>query len=225
MRVAVISDIHSNLQALDAVMTELDSDPPDAVLCAGDIVGYGANPNECCEIVSRRCDKIVVGNHDLSALTGDTYLMNPYAARASVWTSAALSRVSRSFLESLPREERLGLGGARIAMYHGSPRSVSEYVYEDDLEGLPLDEIQAEIVIMGHTHVPYVRKLGRVLAVNPGSVGQPRDSDPRASFAVLEPAAGRCLIRRLDYDTEGAAKAIISAGLPQLLAERLFCGM
>jgi len=225
MRVAILSDIHSNLQALYAVLAELESDPPETVLCAGDIVGYGANPNECCEIASRRCSKVVLGNHDHSAITGDTYLMNPYAARASAWTAKMLSGSSREFLASLPREEHFVLGGMRVAMYHGSPRSMSEYIYESDLDGLALDDAGADVVIMGHTHVPYVRRVGRVLVVNPGSVGQPRDSDPRASFAVLDTLAGNCQIRRLDYDIPGAARAIASAGLPALLGERLYSGM
>lgn len=225
MRVAIISDVHSNLQALTAVLAEIDRDALEAVICAGDIVGYGANPNECCGLLADRCRGIVLGNHDHSALTGDTCLMNPYAARASVWTARALSERSRSFLASLPKEAFIGIGGSSLAMYHGSPRSMSEYIYETDMDEGIMESARSDLLVLGHTHVPYIVRFGHGLAINPGSVGQPRDGDPRASYAVLDVPRLECEIRRLDYDIDGAAKAIMGAGLPELLADRLYAGM
>jgi len=222
MKVVIISDIHSNIQALEAVMADLGREPAGGILCAGDVVGYGANPNECCELISTRCRRVVMG--DYSAVSGDTYLMNPYAARAAAWTSKALSRRSRDFLASLPRDLHFGAGTSEIGLYHGSPRSMSEYIFESDLDGEVVGEAQADIVVLGHTHVPFVRKLGEVLVVNPGSVGQPRDNDPRASYAVIDAARMTCEIRRVQYDIEGAAEAIAAAGLPGLLGDRLYLG-
>jgi putative phosphoesterase len=194
------------------------------VVCAGDIVGYCANPNECAKIVKNMAGTAVLGNHDVSALTGDTTWMNPYAARASRWTSGALDEDSRAYLGSLKTEARLRLDGRRLAIYHGAVGSVTEYVYEEQAGEDMLERANADVLVLGHTHVPYAKKLRTGLVVNPGSVGQPRDGDPRASYAVLDLTAGTADIKRLDYDVEGAYDAIIAAGLPEMLAERLFMG-
>ena len=224
MRIGIIADIHSNVQALEAVMNELAGAGIDMVVCAGDIVGYGANPNECCRIVRESSAHEVLGNHDLSAVTMDTTWMNPYAAAASRWTSSALSNDSYEFLRSLKIESKFELTGVKAAMYHGSIGSVSEYVYEDDVTENMLARSAGEVLILGHTHVPYAKEFDTRLAVNPGSVGQPRDGDPRASFAVLETDNRRCHIRRVEYDIDSASEAILSAGLPDMLAKRLFLG-
>jgi len=224
VRIGIIADIHSNVQALEVVMNEMAGAGIDMVVCAGDIVGYGANPNECCRIVRESSAHAVMGNHDLSALTRDTTWMNPYAAEASRWTSSALSNDSYEFLRSLKIEAKFESAGVKVAMYHGSIGSVTEYVYEDDATEGMVARSAGEVLILGHTHVPYVKEFDTRLAVNPGSVGQPRDGDPRASFAVLETDNRRCHIRRVEYDIERTSKAILSAGLPNVLAERLFLG-
>lgn len=224
MKLALIADVHSNLQALEAVLSRIDELAPDALLCAGDVVGYGARPNECCSIVQGRSKLTVYGNHEVAALTGDTIWMNPHAAKATMWTSRNLDRASRAFLSQLGLEGRMQCGGRVLAMYHGSVDSAFEYVYEDDVGEELLGRAKCEILVLGHTHVPFVRRLEGGIAVNPGSVGQPRDRDPRASFAVLDTDTLECVIERVAYDTYAAWHDIVGAGLPEFLAERLLMG-
>lgn len=223
-RLAVIADVHSNLQALEAVAARIEDLHVDGVLCAGDIVGYGARPNECCAMVRELCGLAVYGNHEIAALTGDTIWMNPHAAKAAVWTAKALDQSSRGYLAGLELEARAPLGGSTVAMYHGSVGSAIEYVQEDQADGSLLERAGCDILVLGHTHVPYVLRFRRGLVVNPGSVGQPRDHDPRASFAVLDSDGPGCAIERVAYDTPAAWKDILDAGLPEYLAERLLMG-
>jgi putative phosphoesterase len=224
MRIAVISDIHSNIHALKEVVVAVEQEGIDMVLCAGDIVGDGAFPNECCDIVKRLADHAVVGNHDLAVVTRDTSNMNPYAAKAADWTSENLSDDSRRFLDSLKTGERLELDDSTAGLFHGSPTSVWEYVFEEDVRTEMLESAKADILVLGHTHVPFVKTYGKRCVLNPGAVGQPRDGDSRASFATIDTGSGKRRIHRLDYDVNGAADAIMRAQLPQLLADRLFSG-
>jgi putative phosphoesterase len=224
MKLAIVADVHSNLQALKAVMREIERSEIDQVVCAGDIVGYGANPNECCHVVRDAAAHAVLGNHDISALTEDATGMNPHAAVASRWTASVLEEESQGYLKSLEIESKFEAGDMRIAMYHGSVVSATEYVFEDEINEDTVRSSGGDLLILGHTHMPYVKDFGSTMAVNPGSVGQPRDGDPRASFAVLDTDTRSCLVRRVDYDIVGASEAILSAGLPRLLAQRLFLG-
>lgn len=223
-RLAVIADIHSNLQALEAVVARIEGLAVDGVICAGDVVGYGARPNECCAIVERMSDLTVYGNHEIAALTGDVIWMNPHAAKAAVWTAKMLNQASRDFLSQLGLEGRMRPDEKLVAMYHGSVDSAVQYVHEDQVEDSLLERAKCDILILGHTHVPYVRRLRKGLVVNPGSVGQPRDRDPRASFIVLDTDGPEAVIERVAYDTSAAWKDIVDAGLPEFLAERLLMG-
>ncbi len=224
MRLAIIADIHSNIHALEAVMKEIERADIDQVVCAGDIVGYGANPNECCHIVGKAAAHVVMGNHEISALTNETTGMNPHAAAASRWTASALEEGSKRFLGSLETGSKFDAGDMRVAMYHGSVGSAMEYVYEDEINEDIVRSSGGALLILGHTHVPYAKDFGLMMATNPGSVGQPRDGDPRASFAVLDTNTRKCVVRRVGYDIGGASEAILAAGLPRFLAERLFLG-
>jgi len=224
MRLAVIADIHSNLHALESALEVIGQEQLDGVLCAGDIVGYGAFPNECCALVRNRCSASILGNHDRSALSRDIDRMNPYAAAAALWTADALTPDSKGFLSSLGESHRREVGGIRISMFHGSPSDPDEYVYEDIVDDRILRDGDGDIVIMAHTHVPYVWKDTNGLVVNPGSVGQPRDRDPRGSIAILDLSSLSCEIRRFEYPIDEAAEAILSAGLPHVLADRLRIG-
>jgi putative phosphoesterase len=221
---AIVADIHSNLQALEAVMREIEGAEIDQVVCAGDIVGYGANPNECCHIVGDAAAHAVVGNHEISALTKDTTGMNPHAAAASRWTASALEEGARKFLRSLEIESRFEADDTRVAMFHGSVGNAIDYVCEDEINEDLVRNSGSDLLILGHTHVPYVKDFDSMMAINPGSVGQPRDGDPRASFAILDTDRRSCTVRRVGYDIGGASEAIIAAGLPRLLADRLFLG-
>lgn len=224
MRIAVIADIHSNLHAFWAVKEEVERADHDAILCAGDIVGYGAYPSECCSEAQQMQVHAVLGNHDLAALTDDVSSMNPYAAAAARWTATRLSKEARTYLVSLRTEKTLQYGDLTIAMFHGSPRSVEEYVYEELVTESLLKASDCEVLILGHTHVPFVKRFKKGLVINPGSVGQPRDGDPRASFAVLDTASMTCAIHRVGYGIDKAAAAIRAAGLPDFLADRLSVG-
>ena len=224
MKLAIISDVHSNLHALEAVLNEINRFTPEMTVCAGDVVGYGAYPNECCELLRERTSKIVRGNHDRAVLDRDPSGANPYAARAILWTSDVIKADSRKYLESLGIESRFSFGGRTVAMFHGSPSDPDEYVFEYDVDDDLLRSAEADVLILGHTHVPCVKKLSRGLFINPGSVGQPRDGEWKASFAILDTDTNECIIERVPYDLGGATEAIRNANLPGILAERLFYG-
>jgi len=224
MKLAILSDVHSNLHALEAVFEDIDRIGPEMVVCAGDLVGYGAFPDESCEILKARASKVVKGNHDCAVLEKDPAGANPYAARAILWTAEVIRKESREFLEGLSTESRFSFGGMSITMFHGSPTSVDEYIFEYDVDDELVESVNADVLILGHTHVPCIKKLKRGLFINPGAVGQPRDSEWKASYAILDSDSNECSIRRVPYDLDGAAEAIREAGLPEILAERLFYG-
>ena len=202
MRVAVISDVHANEDALGAVLEEIDSWGPDAVWCLGDTVGYGPAPNRCCELVSERADICLVGNHDLVALgTLDVEDFNDEAAAAALWTRDALEPRWREFLSAL--EPSAVADGAQL--FHASARDpVWEYVISAETAYVSLLMTQAPLVLVGHSHVALAIGLdrdelhgglapagteieleGRWL-LNPGSVGQPRDGDPHAAWLAID---------------------------------------
>jgi predicted phosphodiesterase len=241
MRVAVVSDIHSNLHALEAVLEALEREPYDAVWCLGDIVGYGPKPDECCDIVAERAAICLAGNHDLG-VRGDVDIedFSPDAAAAALWTRGVLGERARAFLEALvPLAEAEG-----VQMFHGSPRDpVWEYVLTDHAAAAALELTTAGIVLVGHSHVPLaVTNEGGELAgghapagtevdlgdrrwlLNPGSVGQPRDGDARAAWLVLDLDARSATFRRTEYPIAETQTEIREAGLPELLAERLSSG-
>lgn len=244
MRIAVISDVHANLYALEAVLAEVDRDPPDEIWCLGDTVGYGPRPNECCELVRERCALTLVGNHDLVALgSADVGVedFNPEAGAASVWTTEQLTEESREFLSAL--EPKAAPDG--FELFHGSPRDpVWEYVIDDLVVAESFALTEAPIVLVGHSHVATAVQLaeselqggvapagflaelgtGRWL-LNPGSVGQPRDDDPRAAFLRLDLEAGAARFERIAYPVARTQAEIRERGLPDSLAERLAHGV
>jgi diadenosine tetraphosphatase ApaH/serine/threonine PP2A family protein phosphatase len=243
MRVAVISDVHANLYALEAVLAEIDREPPDTIWCLGDTVGYGPRPNECCDLVRERADLVLTGNHDLLALGSAEVALgefNPEAAEASRWTAEQLSDASRRFLE--PLKPTAEVEGAQL--FHGSPRDpVWEYVLTELIALDSLTLTHAPLVLVGHTHVATVLVLngerleggvapdGTVARfdehrclLNPGSVGQPRDGDPDAAFLEVDFAAKRAKFRRVPYAVARTQQEIRERGLPDSLAERLAHG-
>lgn len=224
MRIAFVADIHSNLHALEHALSLIRLWRPDMVACAGDIVGYGAFPNECCALVEDRCDIVISGNHDRSALSGDVSRMNPYAAEAAAWTADKLDRRSRAFLGTLEPSMRFEVGRLSVMLAHGSHEDPDEYVYEASVDERMLAGTGCEVLAMGHTHIPYEKRLGQGVVLNPGSVGQPRDGDARGSFAILDTEPLSCGLVRFDYPVDRAADAILSEGLPRMLAERLRSG-
>ena len=227
-RVAFISDVHSNLEALEAVLDEVGKMK---VYCCGDIVGYGASPNEVVRVLRDIGATCVLGNHDRASLSGDVGDFNPRAGMAAVWTSQHLNDESRAFLVSLPREVTTELWGKRVYMAHGSPDDpMWEYVLPSthtDLFDYYLQKVNADVIALGHTHLAFQwRSDAGGLVFNPGSVGQPRTGDTRASFAILSVESGEARVeaRQVEYDIERAAKKILESGLPPSLATQLLSG-
>ena len=242
MRVAVISDIHGNLHALRAVLDAVGGEEVDALWCLGDLVGYGPRPNECCEEVERAASLCLVGNHDLGVL-GRIPLedFTDDAAAAARWSQSVLSDGARAYLEGLQ-----SLASAEdVELFHASPRDpVWEYVLGQEAALAALHLTSAPIVLVGHSHVALAFVLedetldgaavpggaeldlssGRFL-LNPGSVGQPRDGDPRAAYLVLDLDARQALYRRVPYPIEHTQEEIRERGLPEALADRLAHGV
>jgi diadenosine tetraphosphatase ApaH/serine/threonine PP2A family protein phosphatase len=240
VRAAVVSDIHGNLQALEAVLGAIALDAPDEIWCLGDLVGYGPRPNRCCAVVAERADVCLIGNHDLAALGRlDLEIFSPDAAVSDRWTAEALEPESRSFLEGLePAGEREGVG-----LFHASPRDpVWEYVLSPVIAYAGLAAAPQSIVLVGHSHVALSFRLSTTTLataeagvaleladdrwlLNPGSVGQPRDGDPRAAWLLLDLGARRAEFRRVEYDVAATQAEIRERRLPEALAARLEHGV
>jgi predicted phosphodiesterase len=241
MRIAVISDIHGNLRALEAVLAAIDAERPDAIWCLGDLVGYGPRPNECIAIVSERASICLVGNHDLG-VTGAIGLheFSPDAAEAARWTQGVLDDRAGAFLRGL--EPSATIEGAEL--YHASPRDpVWDYILTADAAYDALNQTTAPLVLVGHSHVALAVVLadghlsgglapdgtrleledGRWL-INPGSVGQPRDGDPRAAYLWLDLDRMFAAFRRVPYPVEQTQAELRERGLPESLAARLALG-
>jgi predicted phosphodiesterase len=237
MRVAVISDVHANYHALEAVLEQIDAARVDAVWCLGDTVGYGPRPNECCERVEARADRCLVGNHDLVVL-GELNVsdFNDEAAAAAVWTSSVLTPESRAFLASLR-----AIGQTEgVDLYHASARDpVWEYVLTEEAARATFELSSAPLLLVGHSHVALALTLdgddvagglapagteadlnGRWL-LNPGSVGQPRDGDPRAAWLLLDLERRFAAFHRVPYSIEDTQSEMRERGLPRALATRL----
>jgi predicted phosphodiesterase len=242
MRVAVISDIHGNLHALEAVFAALEHEDLDAIWSLGDVVGYGPRPNRCCLATRARTDLGLVGNHDLGVLGAvDLDDFAPDAAASALWTRDVLSDEARDYLEGL---EPLGRADG-VSLFHASPSDpVWEYILSGDAALEAFTRTSEPLVLVGHTHLPMAVQLAnRVLTgglagagrevdlsegrwlLNPGSVGQPRDGDPRAAYLVLDLAAGRATFGRVEYPIERTQAEIRDLGLPDALADRLADGV
>jgi putative phosphoesterase len=223
-----ISDVHSNLEALSAVLEQVGDED---VYCLGDVVGYGADPNGVIELLKRRRVCCIEGNHDRAAVTGVPSGFSRGAAMAALWTHAHLNGSSLEFLKGLEPELQFAVGSKRVYLTHGSPDDrLWEYVDPTTHAGLfdhYLAKVQADVIGLGHTHIPYLWKNPRGTVFNPGSIGQPRNGDRRASFAEMELFADEELsvsLRNVEYNYEVAAAKIREAGLPGQLAERLYLG-
>jgi diadenosine tetraphosphatase ApaH/serine/threonine PP2A family protein phosphatase len=242
LRVAVISDIHANLHALEAVLEAIDAEPPDAIWCLGDLVGYGPRPNEVTGLVEERATICLVGNHDLGVLgLLDLDEFAPDAEASARWTQTVLLDEARAFLETLsPAVKAEG-----VELFHASPRDpVWEYVLTEEAARDSFDLTTAPLVLVGHSHIALAiglagDQIGGGLApegsevelegerwlLNPGSVGQPRDGDPRAAWLELDLGAGRARFRRVPYDLERTQAEIRERDLPEALAVRLAGGV
>jgi putative phosphoesterase len=234
MRVAVITDIHANLRALEAVLEAIRWIDVDAVYCGGDLVGYGPHPNEVCALIEERPVPTIYGNYDYAIARdledcGCAY-RDPHdrelGQQSVAWTLEQTNQRSKDFMRGLPFDLRFEMGDKRVRLVHGSPRKVNEYLFEDK-PGRTFERIAAgadcEVLVFGHTHKPWIHDYGGVRFVNCGSVGKPKDGDPRAAFALLELDGGEVVasIERVAYDAEAEAAEVASAGLPAEYAEKL----
>lgn len=237
-----MADIHSNHVALEAVVADAGRQSDfDEIWCLGDVVGYGPDPGECIEFVRSSVAVCVAGNHDLAASGAtDTSSFNPYAAKAITWTRQHLAEEDRQYLANLPRR----LEKDEFTIVHGSPREpVWEYVLSREFAGENFAAFRTGYCLVGHTHVPaafaetapFARTLrleegsalalaGRRVILNPGSVGQPRDGDPRAGYAVIDTEKRQFTLRRVAYDIESVQRRMKDQGLPPILIARLATG-
>jgi putative phosphoesterase len=233
--VAVITDIHGNLPALEASLAAIDAIGVDAIYCGGDLVGYGPHPNEVCRLILQREIPTIYGNYDYAIGRelddcGCAYVTTHDRAlgqQSVAWTLAHTDQDAKDFMRGLPFELRFELGDRRIRLVHGSPRKVNEYLFEDKPARL-YERLAAsadcDVLVFGHTHKPWVHAYGGVLFVNCGSVGKPKDGDPRCAFAILEldPTGElQVSIERVPYDAEAVAREVAAAGLPSEYADKL----
>jgi predicted phosphodiesterase len=242
MRIALLSDVHGNRPAFQAVLADVDAQAPDEIWCLGDLVGYGAQPNDCVALARERCDVCLAGNHDL-VVTGaiDISDFSSSAATAARWTRETIDDDALGFLRSLEPVEN----GRAIGLYHASPRDpVWEYVLSTWQADECMDLMDPRIGAVGHSHVAlWFRRNGEGKVegaqatggleldlksaewlINQGGVGQPRDGDARAAWLLLDTGEWSAQWRRVEYPIEEAATAIEEAGLPKVLAQRLYTG-
>lgn len=244
MRYAILSDIHGNLEAFRKVIEYLNMESIDRYLFLGDIVGYGANPNECVDIIKNNYKYYsVLGNHDAVMIKKHFFsYYNPYAKKCLEWTYEVLSSENKQFLETLPITKVID----GIQLVHASPSSPNEWNYMTDIEDIRdnLDFIENFICFFGHTHRPAFYAYDSMedlltfdncidieietdrfqYIINVGSIGQPRDGNPKTSFGIYDTNYQQIKIIRLEYDYRTASKKILEAGLPNIIAERLLIG-
>jgi diadenosine tetraphosphatase ApaH/serine/threonine PP2A family protein phosphatase len=240
VRYAVVSDLHSNLEALTAVLDAADSLEIDGVLCLGDVIGYGPNPNEVIDLVGGRSMTVVRGNHDHAAVEpGHEAYFNPWGQAAIRWTRKRLTRGNLSYLSDLPLV--LSVSGVRLVHACPSEPATWRYVMDADDAVVEFGAFDETVCLFGHSHVPLCAvgagseiallpddeirlDAGKRYLINVGSVGQPRDGDPRAAFGVLDLERRTIRRHRVEYDTAATREKILAAGLPRFLGDRLLRG-
>ncbi len=230
--IAIISDIHANLSALKAVLRKINSMNVDEIWCNGDIVGYYTEPSETLNLVKSTChSNIIKGNHDHAAAIGIVPEHFNYAAAYAInWTSLNLTMEERAFLYCLPTMKILEREGKRLLMVHGTIEYPLDEYMKNDQQVLDqyiefLDLLNIDILFTGHTHVPFTYKADNRTIVTSGSVGQPRDNDPRANFSIYDTNNEEIYFHNVEYDYSPAVEGIEENHLPQILAKRLSRGV
>ncbi|MDA0169084.1 metallophosphatase family protein [Solirubrobacter taibaiensis] len=232
--VAVITDIHGNLPALQAALARIDELGIETIYCGGDLVGYGPHPDEVCALIAERAIPTIYGNYDYAIGRdlddcGCAYITpedRELGQRSVEWTLANTGQASKDFMRELPFDLHFQVGATDVHLVHGSPRKVNEYLFEDKparlYERLATAETD-EVLVFGHTHKPWVHEYGGVRFVNCGSVGKPKDGDPRGAFAILRAseAGVKVTIERVEYDAEAVAREVAASGLPTEYADKL----
>jgi putative phosphoesterase len=244
-RYAIFSDIHANFQALEVVVADIErrhaEQPFDGVYCLGDLGGYGGQPNEVQECVMAGRYPTISGNYDQNvgfngANCGCVYTEAfdiEMSDRSFSWTKEHTTDENKAWLRTLPMEIRFKTAGKRVLLCHGSPRSNTEYLFEKRSDGYLGQftshgrmDAHADVIVFGHTHVPYQRAVNGTHFVNTGSVGRPKDADPRAGYCILAIEGGDAISEqiRLEYDVEEACRQLLDGGLPRYFAEYLRTG-
>ena len=218
MRVGAISDVHGNRVALAAVLSDMPA--VDLLVCAGDVVGYNPWPAECVEEIRSREIPTVMGNHDRAVVEGSGFWGNEMADAGVQYAIDRLAESQREWLAGLP--ERLTVADGRVKLVHGHPDDPDRYTYPESFSASMLGD--EELLVLGHTHVQGHRLTGEGIVCNPGSVGQPRDGDPRAAYAVVDLGTESVEERRVEYDVDAVVEAIEEVGLPARTGERLSRG-
>ncbi len=235
MRLAVLSDIHSNLPALQSVLIDMEKRGVDGAIHLGDLVGYGPRPNEVVQTLKKAGVDGVIGNYDLAVLHNDaeeglkTYLkpgISENNRQTYLWTRERISPETAELLAQNPAGLYVEEGGVTFLFTHGSPEKPNEYLYPDTprerLSAL-LGKSGADILVVGHTHLPMAVEVGEKVVLNPGSVGKPKDGDPRASYMIIDTDNGfRAEHIRVTFDVESVAKDCVLSGLPLLQAKSYF---
>ena len=232
--VAVITDIHANLPALEAALDRIDELGIEQIYCGGDLVGYGPHPNEVVAQIAEREIPTIYGNYDYAIARdlddcGCAYITphdRELGQRSVIWTLAHTDAGSKAFMRELPFDLRFRVGATDVHLVHGSPRKVNEYLFEDKPASLYERLAAAEtgqVLVFGHTHKPWVHSYAGVRFVNCGSVGKPKDGDPRGAFAILTATGAGVDVRieRVEYDAAAVAREVAASGLPAEFADKL----
>lgn len=227
MRIALLSDVHANLPALESVLDDLSPRSIDRIICAGDVVGYYPYPREVIRKFRTENITSVLGNHDHAVITDTPSNFSIPAKRAADWTRRQLSHSDIDYLGDLPSEIREKVDNVDIYVTHGSPTDqLNQYIFSKDVREQRISdwfEIAPDLIVLGHTHRPMEIEIEGTQVVNPGSVGQPRDGDPRSSYAIFDTVTASVEFHRVEYDIEETARETHKE-LPRKLADRLFEG-
>ena len=222
MKIGVISDIHSNIYGLRSALKEINKLSADLILCAGDITGYYTFVNEVFEVLTEYNIKFIKGDHDNYLFREDLSNFKPLLKNSIEYTRTKINREFMNELKLAKDSYITEIDDVKIAMYHGSPwNHLEEYIYPNYEDFQKFETLDSQVIILGHTHYPMIKKVGKVMILNPGSCGQPRDGDRRASLALLETQTGTVELRRVEYDVEAVCKAIVKSGLDQALIKIL----
>jgi len=233
MKIAIFSDIHGNKQALDKILQDIEKQRVEQIFCLGDLVGYGPRPNEVIETIREVDIPTVMGNYDEGigydkGECGCAYVTDDekFNGRKSIeWTSSQVTQKNKEFLKNLEYQISFKTNRYNFLLVHGSPRKINEYLYEDRPEKnltRMLETIDTDILVCGHTHKPYHRVVNGVHIINDGSVGKPKDGDPRACYVLITIDNNVSVeFKRVNYPVKEVAKEIVEFGLPKVFAEEL----
>lgn len=229
MKIAIISDIHGNFPALKEVIKEIKRKKIKKIFCCGDIIGYASMSNECIKELIKNNVKSIYGNHEYALLNDDKLnWFNYYALKALIWHKENLKNFSWRWIKKLKEKIIIKIANKRIMLVHGSPESCFEYVWQDTSEQTFLywlEKYNVDILVFGHTHIPFIKNIENQIVINPGSVGQPRDGNNKASFCIIDLKNNQSEIIRINYNIDKIAVDIKRKGLPKIFADRLYFGI